>query len=372
MAQLDTIVATLRADTAQFESGMQRAGRQVDGLRTSSVGAEHGLRVLRSGVVSLALSTTGVDSGIGRIAQALLLLGAGSTAVLGVAAGVAVIAKAYDVMTARAREAAKAQDDLRAAIAKMAEAARDPAEKLREQLMKGQAEIARLNKEITEREQAIAAREAVGLTGGVARLRDELIKLRSQRNALILQIRQLLGGAVTLEAVTVDVPPRPGGMRPPGDLIRSRDFQGGAPGLPPLRGRDIRFYPTLPEMKTGLDTLQNELEPVVQQMGQLLGHVFAQAMMGGITDLKDIFKSILASFLEAGINFAISKSIGGIFHPSGAGGVAASVQGGGQFSVVAPPLPQMIHPYDAARMAEWQQLYRETALVANSQGFRAA
>jgi hypothetical protein len=65
-----------------------------------------GLRATRTGLVQIALQSTQTNAAVGRLVEGMLLLGAGSTAVLGVAAAVSVLAKGYELLTAKSREAA--------------------------------------------------------------------------------------------------------------------------------------------------------------------------------------------------------------------------------------------------------------------------
>jgi hypothetical protein len=62
----------------------------------------HGLRIVRTAMAELAFQATGTAGPVGRIAEGLLMFGAGSTTVLGAAAGIGLIAGAYKLASADA------------------------------------------------------------------------------------------------------------------------------------------------------------------------------------------------------------------------------------------------------------------------------
>jgi hypothetical protein len=73
-------------------------------------------RLLQQGLVGVALQATATSGPVGRLAQSALLFGAGTTAIIAVAAAVGLAAAAYRLWTRDARENKKAQDDLRASL----------------------------------------------------------------------------------------------------------------------------------------------------------------------------------------------------------------------------------------------------------------
>lgn len=92
---IDTLTAKLTADASGFTPVMEKAGQQLRGLQGHGEAAGHGLTLVRRGFESLAIQAIGVSGPIGRISSGLLTLGAGSTTVLGVVAGIGLIAGAY-------------------------------------------------------------------------------------------------------------------------------------------------------------------------------------------------------------------------------------------------------------------------------------
>lgn len=125
-APLDRITAGLSASTsgsAKFEVGLRRlaeANRAVAGTQTQvTAGAEsnvHAANKARAGLVALALGATQTSGAVGNLVQGLLLFGAGSGLVAGVAAGVAVIATLYNKVTEEARKTKEAADAVRESI----------------------------------------------------------------------------------------------------------------------------------------------------------------------------------------------------------------------------------------------------------------
>jgi hypothetical protein len=389
---LDTIVATLRADTGQHDAALRQSGQVYDNLgqrsTRSAASAAHGMRNLQHSVLSLALSSVEVDHNVGRLVSTLLLLGAGSTAVLGIAAGIAAVAAAYRLFTAAAREAEEQQKKFVESLEKAGPHAQLLAARM--QLAAAQEQVAAKQRQLADLDRPGAFATGISrrqLEVEIAKLQIEIANItntklipaaRAAAEAFKAQDEVIYKAAVDAERLTAALEhaalaSRITAMGGLGALKRQSvtgptGLRGGGPPI-------IDIGPEELDRITGdIDRViadsTREASPMVEQMGRTLGHVFADALINGIQDFQDIFKSILGAFLEAGISYFIKT----VFPPlAGAGPLSGSVvQGGAQFSVVAPPLPQMIHPYDAARMAEWQQLYRETALVANSQGFRAA
>lgn len=108
--------------------GMSQAGlaarqtkEEMEGASTASDLFGSGTHKVRAGLVALAVEGTGTNRAIGELVQGLLLFGAGSTLVLGIAAGVAVISGVYDKVTESARKTKEAADAAREAIEKAAQ-----------------------------------------------------------------------------------------------------------------------------------------------------------------------------------------------------------------------------------------------------------
>lgn len=136
--------ANLRAQLDPMAAGMSRAGDEaaryrvlmagvseagaaaasgVSRLSTSAEGGAQASHKLRAGLVGLATQATGTNRAVSDLAQSLLLFGVGSSAVLGIAAGIAIIAAVYDKVTASARAAKKSIEETAAALRQSIESA---------------------------------------------------------------------------------------------------------------------------------------------------------------------------------------------------------------------------------------------------------
>ena len=108
---IDTLVAKFVADTSGFKAALQGAGLEIQRVEKHAAGSTRGLSLLRGGLQSLAFQATGVSGPIGKITTGLLTLGAGSAAVIGVVAGMALIAGAWKLATAEINKYNKATED---------------------------------------------------------------------------------------------------------------------------------------------------------------------------------------------------------------------------------------------------------------------
>jgi hypothetical protein len=99
--------------------GAPGGGANGNGVAPAADRATKSLRVLRGGMVGLAIQATGTAGPVGKIAQGLLLMGGGSTLVLGVAAGIGVMAIAVRAMTRDLRDNVQAQEEMIAALNKL-------------------------------------------------------------------------------------------------------------------------------------------------------------------------------------------------------------------------------------------------------------
>lgn len=114
--------AEMRAFTANSAAslrlieGMSKSGQQAQaaliGIGTGGSGATAGVNRLRGGLTALAVQASGTNAAVGQVVSSLLLIGAGTTAVLGVAAGIAVVAGAYQFLTRESRKAKEETDEL--------------------------------------------------------------------------------------------------------------------------------------------------------------------------------------------------------------------------------------------------------------------
>jgi hypothetical protein len=116
------------ASTSQILQAMardaERARGAVTGLGTAALGGARGTSIMRTALTGLAIQATGTSGPVGRLASGLLLFAGGSGLVLGVAAGIGIIATAYQLLTRETREATAAQEKLREKLAASAEARR--------------------------------------------------------------------------------------------------------------------------------------------------------------------------------------------------------------------------------------------------------
>ena len=101
-----------------LEAGVTQPLRQ---LPAHGEAAGRGVHMVRTALAQLAFQATGTSGPVGKLSEGLLMFGAGSTAVLGILAGVGLIAGAFKLLTAGVRdaeEAVKSTDEtFRAALA---------------------------------------------------------------------------------------------------------------------------------------------------------------------------------------------------------------------------------------------------------------
>ncbi|MBA2458992.1 MAG: hypothetical protein H0V43_08590, partial [Gemmatimonadales bacterium] len=171
-----------------WSAGMANLRGQQAAVGGGLVATTKGIDRVRAGLTGLALSASGTSPAIGQVVSGLLLLGGGSVAVLGVAAGVAVIATAYNLLTKTAREAAEAQAKLNDAL-DQAIATRNPlpglaasAAALTSQLQATNKEIARLQDlpafeaPVIDPISGVVTRDAVNNTETILKLEGERAK----------------------------------------------------------------------------------------------------------------------------------------------------------------------------------------------------
>lgn len=119
------------------------------------------LRKVEGGLVAVALSASDTSPAIGSIIQGLLLFGAGSTAVLGVAAAVAVLANGFALLTADERKTEEQAKKTREEIARLREEQKTPDQRATELTTSAAASNARALAEVDRRRRELEiAREA--------------------------------------------------------------------------------------------------------------------------------------------------------------------------------------------------------------------
>lgn len=106
----DIIAKALFVDNGAA-AGLAKFNSEIHEVTKAAPGGARGLRTFEAGLQSLAAEAVGLQGPMGKIAEGILRFGGGSTLVLGVAAGIGLIAGAYQLFTADARAAQKAQED---------------------------------------------------------------------------------------------------------------------------------------------------------------------------------------------------------------------------------------------------------------------
>lgn len=115
----------------RMAAGILAASQSQNTLAGSSEGAHVGLRRVETGLFAVASQAAGIPGPLAKVAEGLLLFGIGSTAILGVAAALAVVAIGWDLITKKEREARKATEDFIDAQVKASRGA-DPVVNVRE------------------------------------------------------------------------------------------------------------------------------------------------------------------------------------------------------------------------------------------------
>lgn len=131
-----TAAALPGLDKAQFMKGVTQGAREAAAelkalesqtvrVTDSTKNAHRATNLLRGGLSQLAVQASGASGALGQITQSLAFMVGGSTAAIGFAAAIGVLALAYDKLTKSAREAAKAQQEHIAALQKAIAADQD-------------------------------------------------------------------------------------------------------------------------------------------------------------------------------------------------------------------------------------------------------
>lgn len=141
------------ATQGQILQAMQQDAKRASGAVTELGGAAQGagphLFGLRRAAETVALSAVGAEGPVGRLSGALLMFGAGGTVTIAAAAGLAIIAAGYRLVTQDAREAAEAHQKF---LDKLHEqvAARVPGQ---DKLAQAQLELSNARDQLAELEQ---------------------------------------------------------------------------------------------------------------------------------------------------------------------------------------------------------------------------
>lgn len=194
----DVIARALFVDNGAA-AGLAKFNAQVHEVSKAAPGGTRGLRAFEGGLQSLALEAAGVQGPLGRITEGLLRFGGGSGLVLGAAAGIGVIALAYNALTKESREAAEAQQKLREELvrtaAARAEAKVPESQKIGRDVSSARDELAQLNEE-RRKELAYLTQITAASGGGAAQLAivvehsSKIKKIDEDRAALSLVLIQ--------------------------------------------------------------------------------------------------------------------------------------------------------------------------------------
>lgn len=191
--------------------GMTQAGLSARKLTDASEGSTRGLGKVQNALVGLAVQGTATAGPVGKLIEGLLLFGAGSTVVLGVAAGVSVIALAYRKVTEEARRTEEAAKKARDAIRESLAARAGPLPELfqqQEDLEKQRrALVARGEQTITDAKTGVSRERGLG-TEEQAELDDIVRRQADLGNAIerakAEQRRQQSEALQTITALTTD------------------------------------------------------------------------------------------------------------------------------------------------------------------------
>src|SRR5882672_9426102 len=119
VVQFDTALKSVTGTSGAGASMLFNLNKQQGQLAETGAAGSRGLHMVRSAAAALAFQATGVAGPVGKIAEGLLLFGAGSTVVLGAVAGLAAVALAYRVLTQETRDDIAAQQELAKELAGM-------------------------------------------------------------------------------------------------------------------------------------------------------------------------------------------------------------------------------------------------------------
>jgi hypothetical protein len=393
--QLEEIRARLVADTAQFQAGMQGAQRAMGDVASRSTTTTRTLRTLEGGMRALAFQAAGLPGPLGRITSALLSFAGGTGLVIGVVAGLGAIALAYK---------------------KLADAA-DHAEQVLRDRAKRMMEHLRVIRTVQDEGLLLARRAELQATRGVEsganlvfggaeldptkqaglqnvqRLLDaidaQLAEIRNQRTKAILEdmqdIERALAGAAAnlnlagiaafnLERALFPFTPAEGGPPIEDRWLTLPQFIGG------LTPEEIRTGVPEGALRGTTDKLAEEFNASMADIGISGMRALLQGLIEGAANIEDILKAFITQLAITAILKPLQLALG-IASPSTEGmkigaaftqGIALGmVQGAAlQFKLDVSGMPPAPNIFASARDNQWQQLLRESSLVALSQGFR--
>lgn len=445
MANIGDVTARLRADVGPYISGMQQAGaanRQFSqsGTETTSRTEQIGiafqrlerreptmaLRQVRGALTMLSLEAVGATGPLGRMAESIALLGAGSALVLGALAGLAAFVAAVKISERGAEEATKAHEALAAAMEKVltksaTAAAANAMEAAVTTLEAAQTRLDEVYQHFKETPSDFAKR-LQGLQNDVNTASATVDRLRGSfrgvHNELAqnttdalhqfdvqLQFADLYGRSLAetlqgIQLIPIDLTGladlnKTGGSvadkfarantelaqlaaqitklaQTPQERFRQQMQDIAAVGgliSPETADRASKMAGK--ELQRALDPSVKEFDDHMSRQMERAGYHAMQALIDGIlrgkADFQDIFLSILEAFLSAGLNSVFGKVLGTAGLGGGGGKGFKDVSAMAKFSINVPPAAD---PITFARDAQWQRAFRETAIVARQSGFR--
>lgn len=204
-APLDRVAAGLTfaaSGASKWEQGLRNlsaqqaaaSGGAKDGASAFELHGQ-GARKAENAIAALALSQVGLEGTTGKLVEGLLLLGAGSALVTGVAAGVAIIGAAYRKLGEEARKTKEAADGVHTAVE---QSLQTPIGTIRRQLDEAQARIDDLQAKSSQAVEATNRRlQAEGFTPSTAPSsgltpaeQTELDQLNTDRARLTNQLKR--------------------------------------------------------------------------------------------------------------------------------------------------------------------------------------
>lgn len=369
----------------------------MSATRTRSLGAAQGMGTLRSSLASLAAMSLGAKGTLGTFTSALLFMSVGNLTAIGVIGGIAAAAKGIELLGRKSREA-------QARVAELAKAWRDfvdPGKDLRADLVRiagqRQAIEAQLGPLLAAQAQARERRIAApALDKQITELTKKLDDLRDAARGAGLELSKVIGPALRPAAPgealaelppfpQFDVPPFPDMFGPlsAGDeqLHRQRVAE---------RGRRLAA-----DMAATFERWRTEMgrqRETIRETGERFGALFGRSLAHGILSERLTLARVLASVLRAAFASAagslgsrIGRALGGAvagFLAGGPGGAAVGAGAGAVSGSATDPrtseasptvilnVPKLPGGVAVVRDPEWQAMWRETARVARSQGFR--
>lgn len=112
VVQFDTALKNVTTTSGTGATTLFNLNKQQERLGETATTGTRGLHMVRSAAAALAFQAAGVPGAVGKIAEGLLLFGAGSTVVLGAVAGLALVATAIRAVTQDTRDDIAAQEAL--------------------------------------------------------------------------------------------------------------------------------------------------------------------------------------------------------------------------------------------------------------------